>query len=59
MLTSVFSMWAFRVALSYVFALNLGWGVVGVWTAMVCDWLFRSVLFVWRLLSGRWKAKCA
>lgn len=54
MLTSVFSMWVFRVALSYVIGLYLGFGVAGIWMAMVIDWIFRSCMFVWRLFSGRW-----
>ena len=59
MLTSVFSMWVFRVAFSYVLARTFQWGVVGVWTAMVIDWVFRAVLFVTRLLSNRWKKHCS
>ena len=62
---SVFSMWVFRVALSYVFALEsitafgitipgLGMGVLGVFVAMTIDWVFRAVLFLYRYLSGRW-----
>jgi len=62
---SVFSMWVFRVALSYVFALpsvtvfgltipGLGMGPIGIWIAMMVDWIFRAVLFVWRYLSGKW-----
>lgn len=63
---SMFSMWTFRVALSYVFSLEtvsvlglitfpgLGMGVMGVWVAMTVDWLFRTVMFIWRYVSGRW-----
>ena len=63
---SMFSMWAFRVALSYLFALEsvsvfglftlpgLGVGVAGVWFAMFVDWGFRTLLFLWRYLSGKW-----
>ena len=68
MVISTFSMWAFRVALGYVMALEtvsvfglftfsgLGMGVMGVWVAMTVDWVFRSVLFFWRFISGRWLA---
>jgi Na+-driven multidrug efflux pump len=31
-------------------------GVMGVWVAMTVDWVFRSVLFFWRFISGRWLA---
>ena len=65
LVVSVFSMWAFRVALSYFFALEsvtlfgavipgLGLGPLGIWVAMMVDWIFRAVLFVWRYLSGKW-----
>ena len=65
---SVFSMWVFRVALSYVFATKsislfcltipgLGMGVFGVWFAMTFDWVFRAVLFIIRYVSGRWLTK--
>ena len=63
---SMFSMWTFRVALSYLFSLEsvtvlglftlpgLGLGVMGVWFAMFADWIFRTVLFLIRYLGGRW-----
>lgn len=62
---SMFSMWTFRVALSYVFVgeqfhflgmsiPGLGIGVIGVWIAMTVDWVFRTAMFLWRYLSGRW-----
>ena len=68
MVVSTVSMWAFRVALGYVLALEtvsvfglfsftgLGMGVMGVWVAMTVDWVFRSVLFFWRFISGKWLA---
>ena len=65
LIVSMFSMWVFRVAFSYVFALEsitvlgmtfsgLGMGVIGVWVAMTVDWVFRMILFLARYLSGRW-----
>lgn len=65
LVVSMFSMWAFRVALSYclapqsfaLFSLSLpalGMGVMGVWVAMFIDWLFRFVLYLHRFLSDRW-----
>ena len=66
LVVSMFSMWTFRVALSYVFAQEtvslfglitfpgLGMGVMGVWVAMTVDWLFRMVMFIWRFVSGKW-----
>lgn len=65
---SMFSMWAFRVALSYVFCLEsisllgitipaLGLGPIGVWVAMTVDWVFRAALFIIRHFSGKWLNK--
>ena len=65
LMVSMFSMWFFRVALSYFFApaaftflgftfTGLGMGVMGVWIAMTIDWAFRTALFLWRYLSGKW-----
>lgn len=57
MLTSIFSMWAFRIGMSYVLVLVCGWGVMGVWVAMFIDWAFRAALFAWRFHSGKWIAR--
>lgn len=57
MLVSVFSMWVFRVACSYILALGFDLGVLGVWIAMLIDWGFRTILFVIRFVSGRWLTK--
>lgn len=57
MLVSVFSMWVFRVACSYILALGFDLGVLGVWIAMLIDWVFRTVLFVIRFVSSRWLTK--
>lgn len=48
MMISVFSMWAFRIGLGYVFVKSLHMGVLGIWYAMFVDWAFRLVVFVWR-----------
>ena len=63
-------MWTFRVAFGYFLALEtitvfgvtmpfegMGLGIFGVWIAMTVDWLFRTVLFIWRLVSGKWLTK--
>lgn len=55
MLVSVISMWTMRVLLCYVFAYTFDLGVLGVWLAMYSDWVLRSILFLWRFWSGRWK----
>lgn len=57
MLVSMFSMWAFRVGFSYVLAVNMGLGAIGVWYGMYIDWVCRSICFLWRFSRGRWKTK--
>lgn len=57
MLVSMFSMWAFRVAMSYLLAITLNWGIYGVWAGMYIDWLTRSVFFIVRFIRGKWKTK--
>lgn len=52
--TSIFSMWMFRIVFSFIFALGFGLGAIGVWCAMVMDWIFRSLMFVTRFRSGKW-----
>ena len=54
MIVSTFSMWTFRFALSYVFALYLHMGVIGVWWAMIADWIFRAICFMIRYKSNKW-----
>lgn len=54
MVVAIFSMWVFRILFSYILGKWLGWGAIGVWVAMVLDWIFRSALFVGRYLSGKW-----
>ncbi len=51
---SMFSMWTFRIILSYVFAIYFNMGVIGVWIAMIVDWVFRSASFIIRFISGKW-----
>ncbi len=59
MWVSVGSMVTFRLSLSWLLCVNLGWGAVGVWIAMVADWVCRTVFFLVRYIRGSWKKKCA
>ena len=54
---SLCSMFACRVALSYVLACEwgLGLGLLGVWLAMIADWVVRAVFFLARYRQGKWK----
>lgn len=51
---SVISMWAVRIAPSYILAGNLGLGVKGVWMAMVMDWCVRAVFFAIHYKREKW-----
>ncbi len=55
MLVSLFSMWVFRIAFSYVLALHFDLGVLGIWIAMCIDWLCRAIFFAVRFARGKWK----
>ena len=55
MVVSIGSMIVFRIGLSYIVAIGMGLGAIGVWIAMVVDWIVRASFFIWRYRSGRWK----
>ena len=54
MTVSIFSMWLFRVILSYFFVLHLNMGLLGVWMGMFVDWICRSTFFMIRFVRGKW-----
>ncbi len=58
MWTSMLSMFALRVGLGYVLGVKCGMGAIGVWLAMISDWLFRTICFIARYLHGRWRKSC-
>lgn len=51
MVVSIFSMCMFRLVFSYIIGVILGFGVTGVWVAMVIDWVFRVACFSLRVRS--------
>lgn len=55
MLVSIFSMWIFRIGLSYILCEKTQIGVLGVWIAMTIDWVVRAIFFVTRFINGKWK----
>lgn len=52
---AVLSMWIVRVGFAYLLGVRLGWGVVGVWSAMILDWIVRDAFYVPRFLTNAWK----
>lgn len=59
MVIAIFSMITFRIGLSLVFGVHMGMGAVGVWLAMLVDWIFRVCCFVGRYVKGTWKKFCS
>lgn len=57
MLVSVLCMWIFRIGFSYLLAYTFDLKLLGVWIAMVIDWVARSICFGWRYYSGQWLKK--
>lgn len=55
MVIAIFSMFTFRIGFSYIIGVNMGYGAVGVWIAMLLDWVFRVCCFAARYVNGRWK----
>lgn len=54
MVIATVSMWLFRVVTAYVFTYVLEIGLIGVWIAMIIDWIFRSICYILRYKSGKW-----
>ena len=55
MVVATASMLVWRMGLSWVLCVQMGMGAVGVWYAMVVDWICRIICFVARFVSGGWK----
>ena len=53
--STLIGMCVFRLALGYYLGVTLGFGVVGVWWAVIADWFARSTLYVFRLRGERWQ----
>ncbi|MDD5945982.1 MAG: MATE family efflux transporter, partial [Clostridia bacterium] len=54
MLVSVISMWTVRIGFGMLLGGVFGFGVLGVWMAMIIDWFVRSAFFVPRYIKGKW-----
>ena len=56
MVLSIGSMVCFRIALSYVVGVRMGYGALGVWFAMLVDWAVRAAVYTWRFEQGKWES---
>ncbi len=57
MWASIFATVVCRTALSFVFALWMEMGVIGIALAMVLDWCIKAALDIWRFKTGKWMNK--
>jgi len=53
---SAFSMLICRIAGGYMLSVICGLGALGIWIAMLCDWMLRAICFSIRFTQGKWKA---
>ena len=54
MISSMITMWTFRVTLTIILIRMFGVGPIAVWIGMSADWAIRGVIYTKRFLSGRW-----
>lgn len=57
MWVGVGSMVIFRVFTSWILCVYFQMGAIGVWIAMILDWVCRISFFLPRILSGKWQTK--
>jgi len=53
-LTALLTMWLVRVILGYILGVTLGYGIIGVWVAMIIEWAVRGFIFTWRFIGDQW-----
>lgn len=54
LLLTAASTYAVRLPLVYLFAVPLGWGLIGVWMGLCTELAVRGCLFAWRFGHGDW-----
>lgn len=57
MWVGVGSMILFRVVVSWFLCVQFQMGAIGVWIAMIMDWVCRISFFLPRIFSGKWQTK--
>lgn len=55
-IASLLSMWLLRVILGYILGITFGYGIIGVWVAMIIEWGMRGLIFGWRFKGKKWYA---
>lgn len=54
MVVNICCMFVCRIVLAYVFAVWLGFGMIGTWFAMFFDWAIKAILFTIRFYKDSW-----
>ena len=57
MFVSASTMWLCRMVVATVLIRGFGFGPLGVWIGMFCDWAVRGTIYLLRFRSGRWATK--
>ncbi len=55
MYATLIGIWVIRVGVGYILAVQLGFGLLGVWWGYALDLLLRSILLLIRFLRGKWQ----
>ena len=55
MLIAIFSMWVFRIGAAYLFTYQFHFGLIGVWVAMIIDWIFRTICYAIPYKGHKWE----
>ncbi|WP_309118553.1 MATE family efflux transporter [Paenibacillus sp.] len=53
-ITALLTMWLVRVVLGYLLGVTFGFGIIGVWVAMIVEWGVRGLFFAWRFKGDKW-----
>ncbi|MBU9724231.1 MATE family efflux transporter [Bacillus alkalicola] len=51
----ILSMWGISVTLAYFLGIHLGYGLIGVWIAILADEWFRAIFMLFRWRSKKWQ----
>lgn len=54
MYSTSLTMWLMRVPLAYLFGVQFGWGLQGIYVAMLLDTIALMALNLWRYIQGNW-----
>ena len=54
-IVGIISMWGISVTLAYYLGIHLGFGLIGVWIALMADEWIRAILMLFRWRSRKWQ----